>query len=330
MRHHQQMSRRAALSTVTLSLVIVVIGGTVTFTPWLGLGRAPVLAAILPARAAVTVAFAVAVAVVVAALLWRPIRMAALSVAVVLGVLVAANGLVLAHRGLQGDQPIAHGTLRVFEWNTNGGLVPPQTVARAAAAARADVVVLPDAGSEAAAEATGTWLNRHGRPVRVFSTGPSAQVAVLIRTGLASSYSAHPGVDPLKTLVLTSTAGPTIIGLHAPQPLLRGLEGWRDDLDWVGNVCARGAAVIVSGDFNASADSFASGHLGTCTDAASTVHAAAVGTWPTAIPPVLGMPLDHTLVSPSAGTAVSWTVLRAEDASGARHRPTIATVGATR
>ncbi|MBF4605658.1 MULTISPECIES: endonuclease/exonuclease/phosphatase family protein [Curtobacterium] len=319
------LTRRAVASTVVVS-VVVVLGGAFVSAPWLGIARAPVLAAVLPARAVVSVGcVVVAVALIVLGIARRRVRVVAFAVGAVLVALAGTNGVVLEARGFDVEPPRAAG-LRVFEWNTNGGLVAPTTIGRAASAARADVVVLPDAGSLAAAEDVADAMRQGGRPVHVFAE-PGAQVAVLVRDDLAAHATRRPGIDPVKTLVVSVPGAPTIVAVHAPQPLLRGLAGWRADLDWVRRTCADDAEVVVAGDFNASVDAFGGGGLGACQDAASTVHAASLGTWPTSVVPALAMPLDHTLVSPAVGVIRSWTVVRTEDGSRARHRPTITVIG---
>lgn len=324
------MLTRRTVASIVVS-VVVVLGSAFDFAPWLGIARAPVFAAVLPARAVVSVGGIVAaVALVVLGIVLRRARVVAFAVGAVLVVLSAANGAVLGARGFDAGPPHgAAGGLRVFEWNTNGGLVGPTAIGRAASAARADVVVLPDAGDPATADAVAGVMRRDDRSMRVFAES-GAQVAVLVRDDLAAHATMRPGTDPVKTLVVSVPGAPTIVAVHAPQPLLRGLAGWRADLDWVRRTCADDAEVIVAGDFNASVDAFGGGGLGACQDAASRVHAAALGTWPTSVVPALAMPLDHTLVSPAAGAVRSWTVVRTEDGSGARHRPTVTVIGARR
>lgn len=320
------MLTRRAVAPVVVSGVVV-LGSAFVFAPWLGIARAPVLAAVLPARAVVSVCVVVAaVVLIVLGVARRRSRVVAVAVGAVLVALAGANGVVLEARGFDAGPRHVAGGLRVFEWNTNGGLVGPTAIGRAASAVRADVVVLPDAGSSAAAEAVAAAMGSGSGPMRVFAE-PGAQVAVLVRSALAAQATMHPGIDPVKTLVVAVPGGPVILAVHAPRPLLRGLAGWRADLDWVRRTCADDADVIVAGDFNASVDAFGGGGLGSCRDAASTVHAASLGTWPTSVVPALAMPLDHTLVSPAAGAVRSWTVVRTEDGSGARHRPTITVVG---
>ncbi|MBF4597706.1 endonuclease/exonuclease/phosphatase family protein [Curtobacterium sp. VKM Ac-2889] len=330
------MSRRAAAVRTTVVVATLLVGVAFVTAPWLGIGRAPVLAAVLPARSLVTVGLAaVGLSLLLVAVVVRRVRLVAASVGVVVLVVAVANTAVLGARGWDvGAVSGAGDSLRVFEWNTNGGLVGPQGVARAALSARADVVVLPDAGDRRAAAAVARSMGEHGRPVRLFMRRQGAQVAVLVRADLASGASMRPGVDPVKTMTVSGPSIPTIVAVHAPQPMLPGgLAGWRTDLRWIGEQCGRGADVIVSGDFNGSVDSFDGGRLGSCRDAASAVHAAALGTWPTWLDPRLAMPIDHTLVGPSAGPSAgvvrSWSVLTAEDHSGARHRPTLTVVTRT-
>ncbi|WP_027465367.1 endonuclease/exonuclease/phosphatase family protein [Curtobacterium sp. UNCCL17] len=328
--------RRAAVRTAVVVVIVLLVGAVLgavfVAAPWLGVGRAPVLAAVLPARSLVTAGLVgTGLALVLVAIVLRrtrAVRLVAASLGAVLLVVAVANTAVLGVRGWD-ERPVdgARGALRVFEWNTNGGLVGPQGIARAALTARADVVVLPDAGDRRSATAVARSMGQQGRPVRVFMGGAGTQVAVLVGADRASGASMSPGVDPVKTMTVSGPSIPTIVAVHAPQPIGRGLAGWRTDLRWVGEQCGRGADVVVSGDFNGSVDSFDGGGLGSCRDAASTVHAAALGTWPTWLDPRLAMPIDHTLVGPAAGVVRSWSVLTSQDESGARHRPTLTVVG---
>jgi endonuclease/exonuclease/phosphatase (EEP) superfamily protein YafD len=121
---------------------------------------------------------------------------------------------------------------------------------------------------------------------------------------------------------------PRLVALHAAQPALRGNADWNADLRWVAAQCRR-ADVIAVGDFNATLDTFGGAALGGCRDAASLAGAASLGTWPTAVPPLLGMPLDHVLLG-SGWRLDGYSVLHGEDGSGARHRPVLAVVRAAR
>lgn len=324
-----------ALRSIFISLCAILVavcslGVVFTFAPQLGLGQAPLLAAALPARNAVMVATGgIALAAGIVALFSRPARAMALLAVFLFAALGAINFVAVAAHGTRQQPPAgsSRGTLRVLEWNTNGSLVPPATIADIAAPEQPDIIVLPDAGSVGSARAVRSRMAHNGQPFVLFMAAHSgAQVAVLIRAALAGSYTAVSGPDPLETLKLTSDTGPTILALHAPKPLSGGISAWRQDLNWVKSACAASRPVIVSGDFNGTVDNFGSDRLGSCIDSASVVGSASVGTWPTVLPTTLGMPIDHTLLTASAGTTVSWTTLTADDRSGARHRPTLTVI----
>jgi endonuclease/exonuclease/phosphatase (EEP) superfamily protein YafD len=62
--------------------------------------------------------------------------------------------------------------------------------------------------------------------------------------------------------------------------------------------------------------------LGRCHDAAAETGNGGVGTWSTAVPALVGAPIDHVLVSPS-WRATGSAVLKSLDASGSDHRPLV-------
>lgn len=311
---------------------LVAAGAVVLFAaPHVSIERWQVVAAALPARGVLAVAASAALAVVLLLLLVRRLRLllplaAALAVALHLSVVIA--------RGVVGETVAAPaaGQLRVLEWNTNGRLTTPDVVAELAAAQHADVVVLPQqaVGTDDAHRAAFTAA---GEPmVRVNDELPSAQVAVWASPALAERYTAVPGPDPRKAveLVPDDPSLPTVLALHAPWPVGPGLAGWQRDVDWVVEACSTTAPVLVAGDFNGSVDDFGGPRLGACEDAASLRRSAAVGTWPTRLPPLVAMPIDHVLATPAVGEVTSFTVLTSEDGSGTRHRPTMTVLTPTR
>nr|WP_255480950.1 endonuclease/exonuclease/phosphatase family protein [Quadrisphaera sp. RL12-1S] len=222
--------------------------------------------------------------------------------------------------------------MRVLEWNTNTDLTSPDVVARLAAAQRADVVILPEVALRSGSAYRRAFTAAGVSLMRVNRHSSTTQVAVWMAPRLARHYSSVPGPDPVKTVELTTTTPglPTLLALHAPWPVGERLAGWDEDVDWVASQCAAGAAagrpVLVAGDFNASTDDFGGPSLGGCTDAATLRHSAGVGTWSTHVPTLLAMPIDHVLLTPSAGAVTSFTVLTSEDGSGTRHRPTMAVI----
>jgi endonuclease/exonuclease/phosphatase (EEP) superfamily protein YafD len=106
------------------------------------------------------------------------------------------------------------------------------------------------------------------------------------------------------------------------------LSNWRADLSWLGNQCRRGN-VIMAGDFNATLDHLdrlGDDTFATCTDAALAKRSAAVGTWPTLVPPLLGSPIDHVMFS-GEWQATGMRVVTSEDDAGSDHRPILAWLG---
>jgi endonuclease/exonuclease/phosphatase (EEP) superfamily protein YafD len=104
------------------------------------------------------------------------------------------------------------------------------------------------------------------------------------------------------------------------------MQHWRDDLQWLADQCAS-PNVILAGDFNATIDHMASlgadgGTLGRCHDAASETGNGSVGTWSTAMPALLGTPIDHVMAT-SDWHATGSIVLRSTAASDSDHRPLI-------
>lgn len=315
-----------------VGVLLAALGVALAFAPDLRINRVLGVAAVLPVRNALTVAFAVLVLLAAVLSFWRAARPASVPLGAGLLVALLVTAPAMITRGLRDPAPApAAGQLRVLEWNTNGWTVTPEVIAALTAREKANVIVLPDAEIGVTAAAYLRAFAAAGIPVAVFAAArPDAQAAVLVTGPLAARYRvAGTGPDPRKTLVLTPTSPglPRVVALHAPQPTLpRNMGIWRATLRWVAAECA-GHAVLASGDFNASVDNFGGDRLGACRDAAAARHAGSVGTWSTKLPVALAMPIDHTLTTPGAGNVLSFTVLTSEDNSGTRHRPTLTVLG---
>ena len=84
----------------------------------------------------------------------------------------------------------------------------------------------------------------------------------------------------------------------------------------------------MAGDFNSTIDHFSGlaatpgAALGNCFDAATSTKNAAVGTWPVALPPLLGAPIDHVMAT-SDWQGTGMRVIESQDASGSDHRPIV-------
>ncbi|MGN6744229.1 MAG: hypothetical protein ACTHJL_13185, partial [Amnibacterium sp.] len=131
---------------VAVAAVVLVLGIALQLAGPLGLGRLPVLAALVAPREAATAALASAGLIALGLGIRRPLRGAVLPLAVAL-LATAAVGLPIAlARGATAEEPAAPraGTVRILSWNINGDLVAPEVVARLAAREHADLVVLPE------------------------------------------------------------------------------------------------------------------------------------------------------------------------------------------
>jgi endonuclease/exonuclease/phosphatase (EEP) superfamily protein YafD len=119
--------------------------------------------------------------------------------------------------------------------------------------------------------------------------------------------------------------GPTIVAVHALAPIPPMMLEWESDLRWAAAACA-GDNVILAGDLNATLDHLAglphadAATLGNCADAALATDNAAVGTWPTVLPALLGSPIDHVMVTPNWRVS-GMRVVASHDGYGSDHRP---------
>jgi endonuclease/exonuclease/phosphatase (EEP) superfamily protein YafD len=296
------------------------------FSGALGLGRLPLIAGAVAPRNAVTLGTLIlAILLILIAAVVRPARRALLPILIaVLLVLVVSGGTILG-RGVSNVQPVASapGELRVLSWNINGNLVSPETVATLAADMKANLVVLPQIGpgSKAKFAAALAQAGLDVEPYPVVTDRTDSTVVFVARALGSYRVASETGPQPQRSITLVPVSGalPTIVALHAAQPTLHGNPTWNAEMRWVAGICDH-RGVIAVGDFNGTLDSFGGSALGECQDAATMKGAASVGTWPTAAPTWMAMPLDHLLVSPGWGVS-SFTVLTSEDRSGARHRP---------
>ena len=124
--------------------------------------------------------------------------------------------------------------------------------------------------------------------------------------------------------------GRTLVAVHAVSPTPGEMLNWHSDLRYLSTICT-GSNLIMAGDFNSTLDELRSLHAGAgtdfggCTDAGNAAHAAAIGSWPTALPALLGAQIDHVLYT-SSWKVVASEVIRTEDSAGSDHRPVVATL----
>lgn len=331
----------AAVAVVLIAAALVVLGWPQVF----GLQRLPVVAQVVALRGLlVAIAAVVAVGVLLIAIAARRARRLAASVLVLVLVFCGVNAAVLGLRGAGGEAPDAQGappeTVVVLSWNTLGDAPGVERIAQLAVETGADIVSLPETSNTtgiAIAEAMGA----QGRPMHAHNyrtdTYAKAQTTALLVSVDLGDYELDQSLG--STPVLPSGIwrpedgeGPVIVAAHPVAPIPGRMQQWRDGLDWLAARCTQeGDDVIVAGDFNSTLDHWDGlGHdggvLGPCRDAARQAGAAAVGTWPTDLPTLLGAPIDHVIAGP-AWRATSFQVITDDDeTSGSDHRPVVATL----
>jgi endonuclease/exonuclease/phosphatase (EEP) superfamily protein YafD len=274
----------------------------------------------------------------------RATRRFGVALVVVAALFVAGNVAVLAGRGVGGSDATGRDatSVTVLSWNTLGEVPEAGIIANLALDEGADVVVLPET-TDPLGEEVAILMREGGRPMWVHTVAyddiaKARSTTILISPDLgdyevvSALAPGPPGNTNTVPSIVADPAdgdGPRIVAVHAVAPIRWELRNWRSDLDWLAEQCA-GENVIMAGDFNATVDHFAGrgvdgGDLGRCRDAAVDAGAAALGTWPTAVPQLLGSPIDHVLATP--GWAVdAYRVLDGFDGAGSDHRPVVATL----
>lgn len=285
----------------------------------------------------IAVALVAAIAFTVLGLLSPAARRFAGSLALVCLGFVALSAIVLATRGFGNlaFETKSPDDVTVLSWNTLGDAPGADTIAGLALETGADVVALPETTRTTGIEVA-QLMKAAGRPMWVYTVAydevSKARSTTLLVSVDLGEYVVDESAETtavLPSLVATPAdgAGPTIVVVHtvAPIPPMEGR--WVQDLRWVADQCP-GGDVIVAGDFNATLDHFSGlprvdgADLGACRDAAATTDNAAVGTWPTQLPALLGAPIDHVLVTDS-WRVTGMRVIQSVDGAGSDHRPVL-------
>jgi endonuclease/exonuclease/phosphatase (EEP) superfamily protein YafD len=327
----------AAVALVVLAAVLVVAAWPQLF----GLESAPVIAQVVSLRGVdVAIALAIAIVVIVIAGAFRSTRRFFGSVAVLLLVFCVASVGILADRGF-GDTATASeatGDVTVLSWNTKGDAPGAPAIARLALAEHADIVTLPETTHETGV-AVANLMKASGRPMwvywRAYGLGLKGRSTTLLVSTALGTYkvtdtSRTTAILPTVIAVPDNGTGPTIIAVHAVSPIPKQMRNWRSDLKRLAARCV-GPNTIMAGDFNSTLDTLephstrSGADFGECSDAGHGRHAAAVGSWPTNLPPLLGAQIDHVMFT-SAWKATSMHVVGSEDAAGSDHRPIVATL----
>jgi endonuclease/exonuclease/phosphatase (EEP) superfamily protein YafD len=322
--------------------IIVAIAAALLVLAWpqlFGLDHAPVIAQVVSLRGmAVALAGVGVVALLLVALLSRAMRRFVASVAVLLLAFAALNLIVLADRGV-GDiafETAGPNDLTVLTWNTLGDAPGAQTVADLALEQGADVITMAETTVEFGT-AVKTIMDAAGSPMQVISShfdliSKARSTTMLVSTALGEYVqdAAAGSTGQLPSIVAkpVSGTGPTLIAVHPVAPIPGELATWNSDLDWLASACV-GDNVIMAGDFNSTLDHYSrlphgSGKtIGDCTDAGKLSGNAAVGTWPASLPPLLGTPIDHVMLTDNWRVS-GMRVVQSLDGAGSDHRPVLA------
>ncbi|MHB1171373.1 MAG: endonuclease/exonuclease/phosphatase family protein [Lacisediminihabitans sp.] len=328
---------------ILAAVLLVAVAAALLVFVWpqlFGLQRTAVIAQAVSLRAPSAAAALVGViALTLLALLNRTFRRFGASLALLLLVFSLVTGAVLATRGF-GDtsfQTKSPSDVTVLSWNTLGDAPGPAAIAKLALSSGADIVTLPET-TEATAITVALLMKAGGHPMWVhtvaFDQVSKSKSTSLLTSAALGRYHVGTGTGTGPTSTLPTIiakpdngTGPTIVAVHAVAPLPSELKNWRSDLVGLSTVCT-GRNVILAGDFNSTIDHMAGlgsspgTALGSCRDAAVQTRNAAVGTWPTFAPALLGAPIDHVMVT-ADWRVTGMRVIENLDKAGSDHRPIV-------
>lgn len=319
--------RIARLLVPGIAIVVLVIVWVAPFTEareWPGI--AFVVAADRPIALGLA---ALSVAAGATVILVRRFRRAAIVLGVVC-VFGAAmfGGRVIAQGASDGRAPSADAAIYGMAWNARGedvsdiaGAVEPTFRGRDSA-----LVVLPETPWKLGEEVA-EILRAGGHDVVAFAPDWTATSIIMTRA-LADEgeYAIDSRTPPWAGLALTPVAPsartPIIVGTHLQQPSPSAIDTWRQHIEWVHRTCSESPWVVVLGDLNSTLNNLGGDQLGECRDVAAANGAGSASTWPTSLPPILGVSIDRFLVgkgySPAAAT---WEVDRSLSITKTDHWP---------
>lgn len=329
---------------ILVTVLFAIAAAVLTWPAFFRVERTFPIAQIVSFRSLVVAGFVALLVLALLLALARPIRGFALSIALVAAIATIANGAILVTRGLGTDSlPAATDTsIRVMTWNTAGAATPSDAIARTAVAMDADIIALPET-TESVGEAVAIAMREMDRPMWVhhvkfndeIENGPQAWETTILISPELGDYSviessrdgsSNTGVLPSAVAMPIDGDGPIVVAVHAVAPRPSDMGVWRADLQWIADQCAD-SNVIMAGDFNATIDHMsglgvAGATMGRCHDAASATGNGSVGTWSTAVPALVGTPIDHVMYS-NHWRPTGSVVLRSMDGSGSDHRPLV-------
>ena len=335
------------IGRVFAALVIVVVAAVLLVAAWpqlLDLEQVFLVAQAVSLRGeAIAAALLAVVLLALVALAVRRARRFLGSILVLLLAFAGVSVAVLSTRGF-GDTGFAEKgewDVTVLSWNTLGGAADAAAVADLAVEVDADVVALPETTEPMGLDVAAA-MGAAGVPMQVYTTAydeiaAARSTTLLIRSAygeyVVNEQEGNTAVLPTVIAEPADGNGPTIMAVHPVAPIPAEMDNWRSDLEWLGGRCDTGN-VIMAGDFNATLDHMADyggartgdgriTSLGNCIDGAAATGNAAVGTWPAAIPPLLGTPIDHILAT-DGWRFTGFRVVTDRDDTGSDHRPIVA------
>jgi endonuclease/exonuclease/phosphatase (EEP) superfamily protein YafD len=333
-----------ALVTIALAIACLVA----TWPQAFGAQNMWIVAHLVALRGALVVGCLAAAAVFALVAFARPLRAFSATIAILFLVTAVGNAAIMSARGL-GDTSFAEWTddsVTVLAWNTLGDAPGADAIARVALEGGADIISLPETTKETGIEVA-HLMKEGGNPMWVHTVwfdkiakARSTTILVSPRLGdydtvydsnrdRAEEAARVGNTSVLPTVVLKPTGGdgPTIVAVHAVAPVPGQMDNWRSDLDWLATQCSEDN-VIMAGDYNATVDHMADlgdeagSTLGRCIDAGSRSGNGAVGTWSTALPPLLGTPIDHVMATPN-WSVTGMRVIEDDALDASDHRPVI-------
>lgn len=330
------MFRRALVILVVLGAALLAL--VVVWPQPFGLQRLPFIAQAVSLRgAAVVVALFTLIVLTLFAFASRRARRFVAALGMVVAAFCVVSIVILALRGVGDASFHKKGPydITVLSWNTLGDAPGAKVIAQLAVETGADIVSLPETTSETATEvaemmrASGHPMWAHTFHYDLVSKARSTSLLTSVKLGNYVVNTEHRTTNVLPSIVATPVngEGPTIVAVHAVAPIPSQLNHWKLDLSWLAEACS-GPNVIMAGDFNSTLDHFdglatsEGASIGNCVDAGAVTGNAAVGTWPTTLPPLLGAPIDHVMATPG-WQITGMRVIANRDGSGSDHRPVV-------
>lgn len=331
------MTRR--IVTVVLALLLSAFLLLIVWPQAFGLEAAPVIAQVVSLRGLDVAIALVAIVVLLVLAAWKPARRFALTLTIPLVIFSLVSVAILGARGF-GDSAGAttSSDITVLSWNTRGGAPGAAEIAKLALAEHATVVALPGTPQAMGIEIAHI-MSAAGKPMWVLSRTHGlvygSYATTLLVSATLGKYSADNTVGD--TSVSSSLIakpdngiGPTLVAVHAVSPTPGEMLNWHSDLRYLSTICT-GSNLIMAGDFNSTLDNLrplsskSGADFGQCTDAGAASNSAAIGSWPTNLPELLGAQIDHVMYG-SAWKVSSMHVIGTEDSAGSDHRPIITTL----